>query len=101
VEFGLSGTLTVRQDGVLKVSSAPKQRQLLALLLLNANEVVPVSERIEELWDHTPPNSAMVTLQTYVMHLRKGLGDPRAVPFRIHAGKTRSARGTAAGQLGA
>nr|WP_255355419.1 MULTISPECIES: AfsR/SARP family transcriptional regulator [unclassified Amycolatopsis] len=56
---------------VSKVPSARKQRQLLALLLLNSNQVVPVTECIEELWGQNPPASALSTLQTYVMQLRK------------------------------
>ncbi|MGY3520316.1 AfsR/SARP family transcriptional regulator [Micromonospora sp. PTRAS2] len=53
--------------------SAAKPRKVLALLLLNANRVVPVSALMTELWDTAPPGSAMTTLQTYVLQIRKSL----------------------------
>ncbi|GGQ80932.1 AfsR/SARP family transcriptional regulator [Couchioplanes azureus] len=60
------------------VPSAPKLRQVLALLAMNANTVVSTDQIIEELWEERPPSSATTTLQTYVYHLRKlyqlGLG---------------------------
>lgn len=56
-----------------KLPSAPKQRQLLALLLLHAGTFVTVDDCIDEVWDENPPNSAQSTLQTYVMNLRKVL----------------------------
>lgn len=52
---------------------AAKQRQILALLALNAGQVVTVPTLIEELWGDSPPRSAMTTLQTYVLHLRNRL----------------------------
>lgn len=79
MKFGLLGTLSVWDEDAHAVPSAPKQRQLLALLLLNANRVVPVADCIEELWGHTPPNTAVSTLQTYVMQLPKGLGSSRRI----------------------
>ena len=51
--------------------TAPKPRSVLALLLLQANQTVPVTALIQELWGHEPPASALTTLQTYVLHLRK------------------------------
>src|SRR6266567_1311051 len=53
--------------------SAAKQRQVLALLALNAGRVVTVSTLTEELWGETPPRSSATTLQTYVLHLRNRL----------------------------
>lgn len=53
------------------VPSAPKPRQLLAFLMLNANHTVRASDCITELWPSHAPNSAMSTLQTYVLQLRQ------------------------------
>ncbi|MET9255027.1 AfsR/SARP family transcriptional regulator [Streptomyces sp. NPDC048182] len=53
--------------------TAPKQRQLLALLLAVPNSLVSVHTCVEELWESNPPESARSTLQTYVMHLRRSL----------------------------
>lgn len=74
-EFGLLGSLLVRQgDSVLPVSHG-KQRILLAALLLNANRPVSSAELAEILWEGTdgPPATARVTLQNYVRRLRIAL----------------------------
>jgi DNA-binding SARP family transcriptional activator len=53
----------------------PKQRALLAILLLRRGEMVPSDRLIDQLWDGRPPVTAGKTLQGYVSHLRKALGD--------------------------
>jgi DNA-binding SARP family transcriptional activator len=50
-----------------------KQRAVLALLILHANEVVSADRLIDELWGDSPPDSAANMLQGYVSHLRKTL----------------------------
>jgi DNA-binding SARP family transcriptional activator len=82
MRFGILGPLTICDNGTTierrpATPTAPKQRQLLALLLLNAGKVVSVSECIEELWGEAPPASATSTLQTYVMQLRRGFRGTR------------------------
>ncbi|MFD5869505.1 MULTISPECIES: BTAD domain-containing putative transcriptional regulator [Actinomycetes] len=64
------GALAVRVNGVSITPTAPKPRQVLALLALHADQVVPVAALIEELWGEEPPRSARTTLQTYVLQLR-------------------------------
>ncbi|UGQ11792.1 AfsR/SARP family transcriptional regulator [Yinghuangia sp. ASG 101] len=78
MKFGILGPLLMEGADRASVPRAPKQRQLLALLLLNANEVVSTDACIEELWDERPPRSARSTLQTYVLLLRRALR--RATP---------------------
>jgi predicted ATPase/DNA-binding SARP family transcriptional activator len=51
-----------------------KQRAVLAILLLHANEVVPSERLIDELWAQRPPGSATKTVQVYVSKLRRALG---------------------------
>jgi DNA-binding SARP family transcriptional activator len=71
LEFGLLGPLEVRTaDGPLPLG-APMQRALLALLLLNANRVVPRDRLISELWGESPPETAAKAVQVYVSRLRK------------------------------
>lgn len=53
--------------------SAAKPRSVLALLMLHANEVVPKSVFLDELWGEDPPVSAHNTLQTYIFQIRKWL----------------------------
>ncbi len=74
MEFRILGPLEVSDDGrSLKVAGA-KQRGLLALLLLHANEVVPRERLIDELWGEEPPETAATAIQVHVSQLRKALG---------------------------
>ncbi|WP_037662490.1 winged helix-turn-helix domain-containing protein, partial [Streptomyces aurantiacus] len=71
MDIDVLGALAVRENGISITPSAPKPRQVLALLALNADRVVPVSALSEELWGASPPRSARTTLQTYVLQLRE------------------------------
>lgn len=73
MQLGVLGPLQVTSGGKSFVPTAPKSRQLLALLLINANEFVSVDACVEELWSGSPPNSFMSTLHTYVLHVRRML----------------------------
>ncbi len=55
----------------------PKQRTVLASLLLHPNNVVPAEDLIDQVWRDDPPNTARKTLQGYVTHLRRVLGPDR------------------------
>jgi DNA-binding SARP family transcriptional activator/predicted negative regulator of RcsB-dependent stress response len=76
MEFRILGPLEVAADGRLLTPSAPRQRALLAMLLLRANRVVSADQLIDQLWGEAPPTSARVTLQTYVLRLRRQLHAP-------------------------
>jgi WD40 repeat protein/DNA-binding SARP family transcriptional activator len=77
VDFRLLGPLEVRAgDGPVPIGG-PKQRTLLALLLLQPNRVVTVDRLTDAMWGSEPPATARNTLQTYVRHLRKALGAER------------------------
>ncbi|MFF3941631.1 AfsR/SARP family transcriptional regulator [Streptomyces phaeofaciens] len=71
MDIDILGALDARENGVSIAPTAPKPRQVLALLALYADQVVPVSGLIEELWGGNPPRSARTTLQTYVLQLRE------------------------------
>ncbi|MEU9594976.1 AfsR/SARP family transcriptional regulator [Streptomyces sp. NPDC048219] len=71
MDIDVLGTLAVREKGVSITPTAPKPRQVLALLALNAGQVVPVGVLAEELWGSAPPRSARPTLQTYILQLRE------------------------------
>ena len=58
-----------------------KLSTLLAVLLVRANEVVPVDRLIEDLWEEEPPENATATLHSYVSQLRSALG--RGEPERL------------------
>jgi SARP family transcriptional regulator, regulator of embCAB operon len=73
MRFGVLGPLYAIDEERDITPTAPKQRQLLALLLMNANRPVPVGGCVEELWDNQPPTTAVAAVQTYVKDLRQAL----------------------------
>ncbi|MFI9183004.1 BTAD domain-containing putative transcriptional regulator [Streptomyces goshikiensis] len=70
----LLGPLSAEMNEVSFVPNAGKPRQLLALLALNANQVLPVPTLMEEIWGEEMPRSALTTLQTYILQLRRLIG---------------------------
>ena len=74
MEYRVLGPLEVEADGrILKLGGA-KQRALLGLLLLHANEAVSRDRLIDELWNTSPPETASAAIQVYVSQLRKLVG---------------------------
>lgn len=55
----------------------PRQRSLLARLVLAEGQVVSVDRLIEDLWHGEPPPKALSALQAYVSHLRRVLEPDR------------------------
>jgi ABC-type transport system substrate-binding protein/DNA-binding SARP family transcriptional activator len=84
VEFGVPGPVSVRVDGKELALGGPKQRALLAILLLARSGRVSRDRLIDGLWGERAPPSSEHSLDTYVSRLRQVLG-----PGRI----TRSAGG--------
>ena len=75
MEFRILGPLEVSaDDGPIKMGG-PKQRAVLAHLILRANRLVPIDLLIDGIWGEEPPETAKNTLQTYVYRLRKMLGE--------------------------
>ena len=74
MEFRVLGPLEVSDDGRPIAIGGQKQRALLALLLLHANEVVSRDRLIDELWEEHPPANASAALQNHISRLRKELG---------------------------
>lgn len=85
MEIRVLGPLSLACGGVSAIPTAPKPRSVLALLLLQANQTVPVPDLVQELWGGEPPASALTTLQTYVLQLRKRLAGAMAVPTSVVA----------------
>jgi DNA-binding SARP family transcriptional activator len=83
LEFGLLGPLEMSVDGALVPPGTPKQRAVLAMLLMNRNSPVGVDRLITALWEGHPPSGARASIHSYVSNLRKllsGAGiDPRQV----------------------
>jgi SARP family transcriptional regulator, regulator of embCAB operon len=71
LSFKVLGTLDVVNGRRVCGPTAPRALGTLALLVLRANYVVPISSIIEELWGDSPPRSAATTAQTYIYQLRR------------------------------
>jgi DNA-binding SARP family transcriptional activator len=86
MEFRILGPLEVLDvDGPLRLPG-PKQRSLLALLVLHANEVVSSDRLIEELWPGEAPDSGAAALQASVSRLRKALGSSAGLLVTVAPG---------------
>jgi len=72
VEFRLLGPLEVCRDGELVALGGPKQRAILAILLLHANEVVPRGRLLADVWGERAPGSEH-SLDVHISRLRKAL----------------------------
>ncbi|WP_117210708.1 AfsR/SARP family transcriptional regulator [Allorhizocola rhizosphaerae] len=71
MDIKVLGPLEAQVNGRSIAPSAAKPRQILALLALHVGRIVTVPALIEELWGMNPPRSALTTLQTYIMQLRR------------------------------
>jgi DNA-binding SARP family transcriptional activator len=77
LQFRILGPLEVAGGAGPLSLGGPRQRAVLACLLVHANEVVPIDALAEGVWEGRPPESATGTIRTYVSHLRKAV-DPSA-----------------------
>ena len=71
MEFNVLGPLEVVVGARELPHPSPKVSQLLSLLLLNDGRFVPSASLSYELWPDDAPRTALTTLQTYVVQLRK------------------------------
>jgi len=87
MQFLILGPLEVRDGEHAVRLGAAKQRALLGVLLLHANEAISTSRLVDELWGERPPATAEKLVQGYVHALRKQLGggvlETRAPGYRL------------------
>jgi DNA-binding SARP family transcriptional activator len=73
VEFRILGPLEVLEDGRPLALGRLKERVVLAVLLLHANEFVSRERLIDELWGPAPPATARKAVNVYISKLRQTL----------------------------
>jgi DNA-binding SARP family transcriptional activator len=78
MEFLILGPLEVLDQGRPIALGGARQRALLALLVIHANETLAIERLIDELWGERPPATAAKTLQVHISRLRKTLGLTRS-----------------------
>ncbi|MEV4843290.1 AfsR/SARP family transcriptional regulator [Micromonospora matsumotoense] len=83
MKFGILGTYLIL-PGQNYYINAPKQRNLMAVLTVNENVLIPVERLAQEVWHGEPPPSATNLIRQYVFRLRRSL--PPAVSRTIVTG---------------
>ena len=74
VRYRLLGPVAATTSSGSLPLGGPKQRTVLATLLLRAGHVVPEKRLVATVWGEAPPSTVRGQLQTYVWNLRKLLG---------------------------
>lgn len=78
LDFRILGPLeVVGETGALRLGG-PKRRAVLAVLLLDANRVVPIERLADDLYGDAAPATAVTQLQGHISQLRKLLDPDRA-----------------------
>ncbi|MFD1323054.1 AfsR/SARP family transcriptional regulator [Micromonospora sonneratiae] len=94
MRWRLLGPIEVTAGGRVLGIRRPQQRAVLALLLLNANRLVPAQQLVDALWADEPPASARTQVQVCVSQIRAALrGTELADALVSHAGGYRLAVG--------
>lgn len=98
VSFGVLGPLQMRVGDTEMALGTPKQRAVLAMLVINRNRPVSVESLLGAAWEQWPPHGARASLHSYVSNLRRviaeGGADPRNVlisappGYRLNAAET-------------
>jgi DNA-binding SARP family transcriptional activator/ABC-type transport system substrate-binding protein len=93
MDFRILGPLEVADGDRTLAIGGGKQRKLLAILLLHANEFVGSERLIDQLWGKRRPATAVKALHGYISQLRKALGQdvlltrPSGYVLRIATGE--------------
>ncbi|CPR10868.1 EmbR protein [Mycobacterium bohemicum DSM 44277] len=81
--FDVLGPLTMTAHGARLSVGAPKQRAVLAMLLINRNRPVSVESLISGVWGEDPVPAARTSIQAYVSNLRRLLRSAGVDPVRV------------------
>lgn len=76
--YRLLGGIRAERAGETLDLGGPKQRAVLAALLVDAGRVVTVDQLLDRVWGSTIPKQARTSLQAYVSNLRRLLDPDRA-----------------------
>jgi DNA-binding SARP family transcriptional activator len=95
IGFGLLGPLQMTVDGAAVSLGTPKQRAVLAVLVMNRNRPVGIESLITAAWEQWPPSEARASLHSYISNLRKLLGESRSMLVNAPPGYRLSVADTA------
>jgi DNA-binding SARP family transcriptional activator len=86
MEFRILGPLEVVEGGEPVALGTLKERLVLGVLLLHANEFVSRERLIDDLWGEAPPPTARKAVNVYLSQLRKALGRTGGAPITTASG---------------
>ena len=72
MRFRVLGSLRVEAGSTVVPVTSPRQRAVLAVLLLHANRSVSAAELIGQVWGEGHSASAPSLVHTYIWRLRRG-----------------------------
>ena len=84
--FGLLGPLLMTVAGTPVALGTPKQRAVLAMLLINRNRAVGTESLVNAAWDQSPAPAARASIHSYVSNLRRILASAEVDPHTVLAG---------------
>jgi DNA-binding SARP family transcriptional activator len=74
-QFQILGPVGVLRDGNQLPSGPPKRRAMVTAMLLEPNRPISLPALAAAMWPGLPPTSAMTSVRTHAMALRRMLGD--------------------------
>jgi DNA-binding SARP family transcriptional activator len=83
--FGLLGPLLMTVAGTPVALGTPKQRAVLALLLINRNRAVGTDSLVDAAWDQSPAPAVRASIHSYVSNLRRIIGSAGVDPHTVLA----------------
>lgn len=83
LRFSVFGPVSAWRDGVELDLGGPKQRAVLAILVLSGDDVVSVDRIVDAVWGDDPPARAVETVQVSVSRLRRAIATPVGAPGSI------------------
>jgi SARP family transcriptional regulator, regulator of embCAB operon len=83
IGFGVLGPLQMTVAGAPVTLGTPKQRAVLAMLVMNRNRSVSTDSLMTAAWEEWPPAEARASLHSYVSNLRKLLSGAGADPKSV------------------
>ncbi|MGB6207016.1 BTAD domain-containing putative transcriptional regulator [Mycobacterium sp.] len=85
IKFGLLGPLSMTVTGVPVALGTPKQKAVLAVLLINRNRAVGTEWLVDAAWDQSPVPASRTSIHSYVSNLRRLLGGAGVNPHAVLA----------------
>jgi DNA-binding SARP family transcriptional activator len=83
IGFGVLGPLQMTVDGAPVSLGTPKQRAVLAMLVMNRNRPVSTDSLITAAWEDWPPAEARASLHSYISNLRRLMSSAGADPKTV------------------